>query len=137
MDYHEEFMRTQDIASNFARKFNEALVQIERHFGKECWGTLRKLPRIHFLEPMVVEVMENDKEKNILIERFLDGDYKKFNSNMGYVEKEVEYLLGRLSCLGVRGGVDWKSGGGAISDGLGAIVEGSEEESDEEEQPVK
>ena len=136
MDYHKEFMRTQNIASDFAKKFNEALLQVEGHFlGEQSKGVIRKLPRMHFLEPTVVEVKHEGEERNILVEEFLEGDYKKFNSNMGYVEKDVADLVGRMNNLGLGG-----MGGGRISNGLGAIVEGDSEEdsdSDEEEGDVE
>lgn len=89
---------------------------------------LSRLPRIQFIEPMVVELNENGVEKNVLIERFLEGEYKKFNSNMGYVEEDVKQLVERMSGLGLGG--NFSRG---INDGLGAIEEGNEEESEDEE----
>ena len=128
MDYHREFMRMQDIASNFAKHFNEALAQAQRHFGEESQELLSSLPRIEFIEPMIAELKEDGKEKNVLIERFLEGEYKKFNSNMGYVEKEVNQLVEKMNSLGLGERLSQQP-----SNGLGAIEEGSEEESDEEE----
>ena len=133
MDYHREFMRTQDIASSFAKRYNKAMSQILNHFSDQGdRDYLSKLPRIQFIEPMVVELIENDVEKNVLIEQFLEGDYKKFNSNMGYVEEDVKNLVRRMDDLGL---------GGNLSrgfDDLGAIEEGSEEEeeSDEEDEEI-
>ena len=129
MDYHREFMRSQDIASNFAEKFNEAMAQSQTHFGKESQSTLRNLPRIKFIEPMVVELNENGAEKNMLVEEFLEGDYKKFNSNMGYVEDDVKELVKRMSSLGLGGNFSQPVGGG-----LGAIVE--EDSSEEEDEDI-
>ncbi len=77
MAYHKNFMRTQNIAASFGRRFNDALDTAEEHFDTESRVFLRGLPRIHFIEPMVVEVRENEVEKNILIERYLVGEYKK------------------------------------------------------------
>lgn len=127
MDYHREFMRTQDIASDFAKKFNQALSQSQTHFGAESQRLLSSLPRIQFIEPMVVELRDGGTEKNILLERHLEGSYKKFNSNMGYVEDEVKQLVDRMNNLGLGGNLSQPMG-----NGLGAIEEGSEEESDEE-----
>lgn len=84
MDYHREFMRTQDIANNFAKKFNEAIDRSKDHFSRKHENFFNKLPRIVFITPYVVEVKEQGVERNILIERMLDGEYKKFNNNMGY-----------------------------------------------------
>ncbi len=77
MAYHKNFMRTQNIAANFGRRFNDALDMAEEYFDTASRAFLRGLPRIHFIEPMVVEVRENEVEKNILIERYLVGEYKK------------------------------------------------------------
>lgn len=124
-------MRTQDIASEYAKKFNEALDNLAEHFPLKHHKRLKKLPRIEFIEPMVVEVMENGNERNILVEKLLEGDYKKFNNNMGYVDLEVrahqqasevlDDLAGRLKNLGL--------GGGGLNH-LGAIQEEDSEEED-------
>ncbi|KAL7549696.1 hypothetical protein ACHAWF_014679 [Thalassiosira exigua] len=129
MNYHREFMRTQDIASDLAQKFNRSILQVLKHFRREDQQHLsRKLPRIEFIEPMVVELTDGGAEKNVLIEQYLDGDYKKFNSNMGYVDEEVKKferlrhdqqvknVVGKMNDLGLRGNY------------LGAIEEDSEEE---------
>jgi len=125
MDYHRAFMRTQDIASDLAKQFNEALNQACTHFGAESQSFLRKLPRIKFIEPMVVELIDNGEEKNILVEKYLEGNYEKFN-NMGHVHDDVKHLVDRMGDLGLGG----KNG---FDDGLGAIEEGSEDESSDEE----
>ena len=94
--------------------------------AKDSW-TLDKLPRIMFIEPIVVELHDKGIEKNILVERFLEGTYLKWNSNMGFVEGEVKRLVDRRDMLGL--------GEGGLSDrgldDLGAIEEGSEESEDE------
>ena len=60
MDYHKEFMHTQNIASDFAKKFNEVLFQVTLDY--------KRIPRmIHFLEPMVVEVKHEGEEQYILV----------------------------------------------------------------------
>lgn len=80
------------------------------------------------LSQMVVELMDNTVGKSVLIEKFLEGEYKKFNSNMGYVEDDVKRLVEQMDNLGLGG--TFNKG---LSNALGAIVEGdSEEESDEE-----
>jgi hypothetical protein len=60
-------------ASEFARKFNEALDKLVDHFPEEHHDWIRKLPRIYFLEPMVVEAVADDQEYNFLIEKMLEG----------------------------------------------------------------
>ena len=78
MAYHKNFMRTQNIAASFGRRFNDALDEAEEYFDTAAsQACIRALPRIQFIEPMVVELRENEVEKNILIERYLVGDYKK------------------------------------------------------------
>jgi len=88
-DYHRDFMRTQSIASEFARKFNEALDGLLEHFtGEQNRRAIMKFPRIEFLEPLLVNVHDTDLGYiSTLIEPMLDVlKYKKFNNNMGYVE---------------------------------------------------
>ena len=87
MDYHREFARTQVLANEFARQFNRALDALTKHFQNDASSRswLRKLPRVRFLTPMVVELVHGQKPHNILIEEMLEGPYQKFNNNMGYV----------------------------------------------------
>ena len=54
IEYHREFMRTQDIASSFAKKYNEALDQVQKHFRKD---SLYDIPRIQFIEPVSLNVV--------------------------------------------------------------------------------
>ena len=81
MAYHKNFMRTQNIAASFGRRFNDALDEAEKYFDTSSQAFIRGLPRILFIEPMVVELIDNESEKNILIERYLVGDYKKVRSS--------------------------------------------------------
>ena len=81
MAYHKNFMRIQDIAASFGRRFNDALDEAEKYFNAASQAFIRGLPRIVFIEPMVVELIDNESEKNILIERYLVGDYKKVRSS--------------------------------------------------------
>mmetsp|Transcript_14747 Transcript_14747/g.22175 ORF Transcript_14747/g.22175 Transcript_14747/m.22175 type:complete len:790 (+) Transcript_14747:89-2458(+) len=129
MAYHKNFMRTQDIAACFGRRFNDALDEAEKYFNAASQAFIRGLPRIVFIEPMVVELIDNESEKNILIERYLVGDYKKFNSNMGFVEDEVKKLVEQMNNLGV--GVTSEPQQGID---LGIIEEGSEEEEETDDE---
>ena len=87
MEYHREFMRTQALASEFAKKFNSALDNLLAHFDDEYHDWVERMPRIEFLEPLVIEAMEaNGEEFNMLVEPMLEGRYVKFNNNMGYVK---------------------------------------------------
>eukprot|EP00550_Attheya_septentrionalis_P009307 CAMPEP_0198294472 /NCGR_PEP_ID=MMETSP1449-20131203/22509_1 /TAXON_ID=420275 /ORGANISM="Attheya septentrionalis, Strain CCMP2084" /LENGTH=784 /DNA_ID=CAMNT_0043994431 /DNA_START=44 /DNA_END=2398 /DNA_ORIENTATION=- len=134
MSYHREFLRTQSLASRFADLFNEEIDALVDHFKDTEW--IRKLPRIKFLEPLVIEVIKDGKEVNILIESELEGTYEKFNNNMGFVKGQNKHvqngkindLSSSLNQLGL--GFNQPEGLGA---GLGAIEEGSEEEEEEEE----
>ena len=74
MAYHKNFMRTQNIASSFARRYNDALDDAKRYLAGSEFSNL---PTIEFIEPIVAELMENGEEKNILIERYLEGEYTK------------------------------------------------------------
>jgi len=42
---------------------------------------------------MVVKLEDSESEKNVLFEWHLDRSYKKFNSNMNFVEDEVKQLV--------------------------------------------
>ena len=83
MNYHREFLRTQALASVFAEYFNEAISDLVNHFDSAHHDWIAKMPRIIFLDPLVVEVVQEDStELNILVEVQLEGKYEKFNNNM-------------------------------------------------------
>ncbi len=165
MDYHREFMRTQAISSEYARKFNKALEDIVDHFDPRhrsyILGQIKLIPKIEFLEPMVVETYDpskkNPKNKEgiyeILVEPFLEGKYEKFNDNMGMVKgqaksipegelmsdsldelkREFEKMMNDFAKqLELRSG-----GGGRANNALSAICEEDEEEEDDEEEEEK
>lgn len=97
LDYHTNFMRTQYIiASSFAKLYNMAVTDAQNHYfvGNDKQDLLQLIPKIHFIEPMIVNLIDkNGKgEKNILIEGYLKGGY---NNNAGYVEEEVKQLVNR------------------------------------------
>ena len=124
--FHADFMRTQALASEFATKFNQALDSLWEHFVEpHAREIFRKLPRIEFVEPMVVEVQENNEESNILVEVFLEGKYEKFNNNMGFVQGQTQKVT-EVDDL-VEAFDDWGL------DNLGDIKEGSDEEGSDEE----
>jgi hypothetical protein len=95
------------------------------------------MPRIEFLEPLVVEVVQEDGTLNILIETQLEGKYEKFNNNMGYVKGRVENdtlcSLNRLIDKFNQYGFGRADGIGAE---IGAIEEGSEEEEESEDEGI-
>jgi len=62
-------MWTQALASEFATKFNQGLGSLLDHF--DDFQAIDNLPRIEFVEPMVVEGIGHGEESNILIGRFL------------------------------------------------------------------
>jgi len=86
--FHANFMRTQALAAEFATKFNVALDSLHFRSSPQFVECIKDLPRIEFVQPMVVQVKGSDEEewKSILIEKFLEGDYEKFNNNMGFVK---------------------------------------------------
>ncbi|GAX27845.1 hypothetical protein FisN_13Hh048 [Fistulifera solaris] len=82
LTYHRDFMRTQVLAQRFATEFNHALDSFQ--------SESRNWPRFRFLEPLVVELVEDGrhlahKQREIMIEEMLDGEYLKFNNNNGFV----------------------------------------------------
>lgn len=125
-------MRTQNISADFAKQFNEALDNLHTHFrGLDVREKrhLDNLPRIEFIEPMVVDVLDGSKRKFFLIEKLLDGKYEKFNSNNGYICREArednnvddeDDLVGNMNNLN-----------------LGAIEEGEEDEESDDDSDVE
>jgi hypothetical protein len=124
-EYHKEFTRAQTIASELADKFNETLDALKDHVEKRQHFVVDGLPRIRFLKPLVVEAVggsHDGEPRNFLIEEQLEGEYKKFNNNMGFVRGD-----------GTVGMVQHKPGLLANNDGLGAIVEESEDEDEDDD----
>lgn len=134
MDFHADFLRTQFTASEFAEKFNSALDRLEDHFPDGVTA-LRRVPRIRFLKPFVVECYdeEKDEEWNILVEEQLEGTYKKFNSNKGYVRDGL--LPGQGESKQQSSSNEGSNGESAkvVVKDLGVIEEGSEEEDSSDE----
>lgn len=145
MNYHREFLRTQALASRFADYFNAEIDALVEHFDPEHHGWIRKMPRIKFLEPLVVEVVQDDgKELNILIEPQLEGKYEKFNNNMGYVKGRAEndkfrslnHTMNQLDIINLFNQRLRFEKGNGIGAGIGAIEEGSEEEEESEDEGI-
>lgn len=138
MNYHRDFLRTQSIASEFAKKFNDALDGLKKVFHPSCHRAIDRLPRIRFLQPLVVEALgvnDDGKEWNILVEEQLEGEYTKFNSNRGYVHDQAKskndngidnYGNANLSS-------DDEHDDAVAGGGLGVILEGDEDEEDEDD----
>uniref|UniRef100_A0A7S2K561 Alpha-type protein kinase domain-containing protein n=1 Tax=Leptocylindrus danicus TaxID=163516 RepID=A0A7S2K561_9STRA len=86
---HRDFLRTQAMASDMAKSFNRTIDDLF-HFSppNSKWREkVKMLPRINFLEPIIVEIFDADgKPSRLMIEPFLEGKYEKFNNNMGYVK---------------------------------------------------
>ena len=107
--YHKEFMRAQDIASNLAKKYNEALSQVQTHFRDSLhdidwvyWASEYILPSVFYVDyisistynfllylQLVLGIEDNGIKKSFLIEKLLDGKYKKFNNNLGHVDNDT------------------------------------------------
>jgi len=161
LDYHREFMHTQAISAEYAKKFNEVLDEIPSHFPSEYAHHVRqktsKFPRIEFLQPMVVEVIDHSKENpsyNILIEPMLEGTYEKFNDNKGMVRGQAQSVRDKDlvskehivdDVTNVSNELEKSFHNQAISSnlegladsGLGAIQEGSEDEEDESDDLIE
>ena len=141
LQFHKSFLRTQSIASKMADRFNSDIDKLVSTY-KMCNYVkfqVKRIPRIRFLEPMVGEFQpDNGPTFGVLIEPFLEGDYVKFNNNMGYVkdtsgkvteEKAMtngEIDLGLVNELRKMEIVDSNPLGGVS--GLGVIDENDEEE---------
>jgi hypothetical protein len=91
--YHQQFARTQALASRFAKIYNRALDK-ELPNSVQSGKMLQKLkeyPRIHFLEPLIFELGEQPRDDsqlkiyNILVEPMLEGEFRKYNNNNGEV----------------------------------------------------
>lgn len=142
--FHATFMRTQSIASSLAISFNEAISDIMRsHFSGAFVKKVVNLPHIRFLEPLVTQVVnDNGFDDYYLIERFLEGQYTKFNSNNGYVKDQVEdtrqqqeqqednSMKSGINLAGMMNSFN-------MSHNLGTIGEEEDEEDDEEEDEGK
>ena len=50
---------------------------------------------------MLVEVRDHDEKKHILIERYLEGNYEKFNNNKGFVKGHLNKITETLGDLGL------------------------------------
>ena len=157
--YHRRFMRTQATAQRFAELFNKALEKLQRDVpeGSTNLSHLKNYPRISFLSPMIVELVEMTengemKERNILVELFLQGKYQKYNTNAGRVmnhdlvllesdnagfgKSNINFLLGRKVVGVANSNPAAKAIGGNNRDGLllGAIAEDEEEASSSEDE---
>ena len=44
-------------------------------------------------------IEDNGIKKSFLIEKFLDGKYKKFNNNLGYVDNDTKQESPHLYCF--------------------------------------
>ena len=129
--FHKTFMRTQAIASALAKKFNkdiDALLDLSAE-------NVRKLPRIHFLEPIVTEVWAEDgTTEYYLIEPFLEGSYMKYNSNNGFVhgQNEDEVKIEAPDFNGLDLLIDILTKMNISSPGLGVIEECDDTAEDED-----
>jgi len=97
LKFQTEFMRAQNLAQQCAVAFNTAMANmtdVDSHW-------LRTMPRFRFLEPLVVELMDSDETiRKVLIEEYLPGRYRKFNSNSGLVFKHGRPINRRASVAG-------------------------------------
>mmetsp|Transcript_8703 Transcript_8703/g.18025 ORF Transcript_8703/g.18025 Transcript_8703/m.18025 type:complete len:695 (+) Transcript_8703:188-2272(+) len=84
--FHKNFCKVQQLASRFARKFNNIL------FSLPGIDDMR-VPTIEFLNCWVMMYDDGDERKGLLVEKMLDhAKYKKWNSNAGYVRNKTSDL---------------------------------------------
>jgi len=135
MEYHKEFMRTQSMASNMADEFNMSIDKVPEYFDNPLLvkKLLRKIPKIKFLEPFVVEISSDGSEYNVLVEPMLEGKYEKFNDNLGMVQgQDSSVTVDDLSMSMGNLGIDNGASSGGIGLGMIAEEDGEEEDSDDE-----
>jgi hypothetical protein len=144
MHYMSDFMRTQALAEEFAKKFNDSLDSLVGRFPLHRKTWLLALPRIKFLEPLVVECVSgrNDrrnklKEFNILIEEMLEGKYEKYNNNMGMVKGQdrslAEARIKKMDDAFERRKLTYKA---PVCGDLGAIEEEKEDDEDGDDEDI-
>lgn len=110
--YHRVFMRTQATASIFASKYNEALDDLSGVLkSKGFTEKLGNYPRIHFVEPMILELAEvqddgKAKMHNILVESFIEGSYQKWNNNFGKISHDLNVEDFSQACVSCGVGLD-------------------------------
>ncbi|KAL3919188.1 MAG: hypothetical protein SGILL_003880 [Bacillariaceae sp.] len=138
--YHKSFMRTQAEASKLAKKFNDAIDELDDIPYNE-------VVRIKFLKPYIFELEDskNDKMINLLVEPMIFGKYKKFTDNFGqqsFVKRDfgeenkgvdltvAAALLGRE--YNETAQATTVAPGPFAGGGLGMIAEGDSEEEDDE-----
>jgi len=134
--FHEKFMQTQALASQYSAFFNEAIQKLE-----EKKVLSQRNPKIEFLKPLLVEV-KDEKLTNycFLIEEMLVGRYEKFNNNKGYVKGQDQkggfknsFGLTQISLSDLASKFDKFSFAGVpYKSRLGTIYEGSGDESEDE-----
>ncbi|KAL7559487.1 hypothetical protein ACA910_010303 [Epithemia clementina (nom. ined.)] len=82
--YHKQFLRAQFLASRYAEAYNDALNSWEKRcddsFVREV---VMRYPRIYFVKPFIFDLVENGEVKSVLVEQWLEGTYRKFNTNKG------------------------------------------------------
>jgi len=141
MEYHKECMRTQSMAEEMAKHFNDALESAAQHFKpksrKMVEKQIRLIPKMKFLKPFVVETLSGEVEWNFLVESILQGVYKKFNDNMGMVRGQskavsAENLSSAMDNLRI--GNELHGFGGL---GLGFITEEDSEEEDSDNELIE
>jgi hypothetical protein len=81
--FHTVFCRVQNKANEFAKKFNQAVKEATMLRPSENEVSLP--PRIIFLKCSIYEYTFSGKRCGLLVERFLQGKFVKFNSNNGFV----------------------------------------------------
>jgi len=119
-EYQKKFIMTQATASMMAKKFNRSIVSLNIKFSEVHPTRFKNLPRIQFLDPMLIQVDDNNSGISCyLVEPMLEGTYEKFNNNKG------EHSSGANISSAFR---NLKGLDGAPDNDLGVILEGSESE---------
>ena len=90
--YHSQFMRTQALASRFAKKYNKWLDQTSER-NPALRSSIKKFPRIRFVKPLIFELVDGAEKYTVLVEPFIEGTYKKYNGNFGNVAEGAPFSI--------------------------------------------
>ena len=101
MKFHEHFCRVQRKARELSIQFNRAVARCPAL--KPVEGSTMRTPNIEFLDCFVYEYRSNDDGQlcGVLVEKYLKGKSRKYNSNGGYVMP----TLSRSPTIELQGGV--------------------------------
>ena len=84
---------SQDMRDNIKKEiyFNDVRMQaIARHFchGPKGYNSYNPPKKVDFLEAYVLHLKQRESSPVCHVERYIEGSYKKYNNNVGWVSEE-------------------------------------------------